>query len=90
MNRIGRYGTAFGPVVWFQTRMPTRVFRVWWFWFFIEARPTDTDKKEKFPLGTLMEYEGRKYYYYKMEKAAYSYTQVGGENDRSYYIGTRG
>jgi len=29
-----------------------------------EARPTDVDKEPEFPIGTPMEYEGRRYYYW--------------------------
>lgn len=65
MLNIGRYKVAFGRVVWFQTRGPTRIWHFLWFWFFKEARPGDVDKKQQFPIGTPMEYEGRIYRYCK-------------------------
>ncbi|MBA7688625.1 hypothetical protein ES703_97110 [subsurface metagenome] len=64
MLRIGRYGIAFGRTFWVQTRMPTTVRRFLCFWIFKEARPTDVDKKQQFPTGTLMAYEGRRYRYW--------------------------
>ena len=65
MIRIGRYGFAFGPVLWSQTKMPTKVRQFLWFWFTKEARPGDIDKKQQFLPNTLLEYEGRKYRYWK-------------------------
>lgn len=65
MIRFGRHGIAFGPVLWFQTRVPTKAWHFWWFWFFKEARPDDVDEEQQFPVNTLMEYEGRKFRYWK-------------------------
>jgi len=33
MLKIGRYGIALGPVLWFQTKVPTRVWHFLCFWF---------------------------------------------------------
>lgn len=65
MLRIGRYGIAFGRTFWFQTRGPARVWHFLWFWFIKEARPHDVDRKQKYPLGTLLEHEGRRFRYRK-------------------------
>lgn len=65
MLKIGRYGLAFGWAFWFQTTVPTRVWHFLWFWFIKEARPNDVDKKQQFPLGTLMKHEGRRYWYWR-------------------------
>lgn len=70
MLKIGRYGVALGPVVWFQTKVPTRLWHFLCFWFIKEVRPSDIDpfsmtKKQQFPLGTQMEQEGREYRYWK-------------------------
>jgi len=67
--KVGRYRVDFGPVTWFQTKVPTRVWHFWWFWLIKEAKPTDIDKKQQFPLGTEMEHDGRKYHYYKAERS---------------------
>lgn len=65
MLKIGRYGIALGPVLWFQTGVTARVWHFLCFWFIREARPHDVDKERQFPLGTPMEYEGRVYHYWK-------------------------
>ncbi|MBA7699968.1 hypothetical protein ES703_108674 [subsurface metagenome] len=65
MLKIGRYGIALGPVLWFQTKVPTKVRHFLCFWFIKEARPNDVDRKQQFPPGTEMEWEGRKYHYWK-------------------------
>lgn len=68
MLKIGRYGIAFGRVFWLQTKATTRIWHFLWFWFFKEARSHDVDKERKFPIGTLMEQEGRRYRYWKAGK----------------------
>lgn len=68
MLKIGRYGVAFGRVLWLQTNAPTRIWHFLWFWFLKEARPHDVDKKQQFPVGTPMEQEGRTYRYWKAGK----------------------
>jgi len=72
MLKIGRYGIALGPVLWFQTKVPTRVWHFLCFWFIKEARPNDVDRKQQFPIGTPMEQEGRKYRYWKAEDKGYT------------------
>ena len=67
MFKIGRYGIAFGRTLWLQTKAPTRIWHFLWFWFLKEARPHDVDR-EKLPIDTLMEQEGRKYRYWKAAK----------------------
>lgn len=66
--RLGRYEIHFGPVIQFQTKMPVTVRHFLWFWFIREARPTDVDKKPRFPDHTEMEYGGRHYRYFKANK----------------------
>lgn len=73
MIKVGRYGVAFSRVLWFQTQVPTRVWHFLCFWFLKEVNPEDidtdsVDKEPQFPVGTKMEYEGRKYRYWKMAK----------------------
>lgn len=68
MLKIGRYEIAFGRTFWFQTRVPTTVRRFLCFWIFKEARPQDVDREQQFPIGTLMEQEGRKFRYWKAGK----------------------
>jgi len=63
--KLGRYEIKFGKYIWVQTKAPTRIWHFLWFWVFKEAKPQDIDKKQQFPIGTEMEQEGRKYYYYK-------------------------
>jgi len=66
MLKIGRYGIDFGRNLWFQTRVLTRTrLFLCLFWILKEARPTDIDKVKRFPLGTLREFEGIRYHYYK-------------------------
>lgn len=65
MLKIGRYRIAFGSTCWVQTYVPTTVRRFLCFWVFKEARPQDIDKERKFPVGTLLEQEGRTYRYWK-------------------------
>ncbi|MBA7593741.1 hypothetical protein ES703_00673 [subsurface metagenome] len=68
MLKIGRYGIALGPVLWFQTKVPSRVWHFLCFWFIKEARPNDVDRKKQFPIGTPMEHDGRTYRYWKAEE----------------------
>ncbi len=65
MLKLGRYGVGFGPVIWFQTHVPTRAWNFLWLWFAREARPHDIDRKKQFPIGTTMEYKGVRYHYYR-------------------------
>jgi len=65
MLKIGRYGIAFGRTLWFQTLGPVRVWHFLWFWFIKFARARDVDKKQQFPIGTLLEQEGRRFRYWK-------------------------
>ena len=81
MLRIGRYKLAFGWACWIQTHRPVTARRYLWFiWVFKEAKPTDIDKKKQFPLGTPMEYEGRRYHYYKAGKDIHVGPAVGKED----------
>lgn len=64
--KFGRYRITFGgSTFWLQTQGPTTVRRFLCFWIFKEARPNDVDKEQQFPVGTEMEHEGRRYYYWK-------------------------
>lgn len=83
MFKIGRYGIAFGRVLRLQAEVPTKVRHFLWFWFLKEARSTDVDKKQEFPLGfpgTTMIEDGRRYRYFKAEKG-YKAGQVVMEGD---------
>jgi len=82
VRKVGRYRIAFGPVLWFQTKAPVRICRFLWFWFIREVRPQDIDKKRRFPIGTIMEYEGRPYYYAKAGKDIIA-KQVVEEEDKA-------
>lgn len=68
MLRIGRYGIAFGRTQRVQTRVPTKFWHFLLFWFCKEARPQDLDRVPQFPPGTVLEYEGRVYHYWKFIK----------------------
>ncbi len=64
MLTIGRYRIAFGWARWIQFYRPTTIWCPFGLiWIFREARPTDVDKKKRFPLSTSMMYGGKKYYY---------------------------
>ena len=64
MLTFGRYRIFFGWSCWIQTYRPTTVWCPFGFiWIFREVRPTDVDKKKRFPLGTPMMYNGKRYYY---------------------------
>ena len=65
MLRMGRYGIAFGRTFWVQTLGPARVWHFLCFWFIKEARAHDVDRKQKYPVGTLLEQEGRRFRYFK-------------------------
>ncbi len=68
MLKIGRYGIALGRTFWVQTRVAMSIRHFLYFWFIREARPQDLDKKQRFPPNTFMEYEGRRYRYWKAPK----------------------
>ena len=68
MLKVGRYGIALGPVFWFQTKVPTKVRHFLCFWFIKEARPQDVDREQQFPIPTLMDYEGRRFRYWKADR----------------------
>jgi len=68
--QIGRYGIAFGRVFWTQTKVPTRVWHLWRFWFTKEVNPNDVnleqvDEKQRFLANSEVEREGRVYRYWK-------------------------
>lgn len=65
MLKIGRYGITFGRTFWVQPLRPVRVWRFLCFWFIKEVRLHDVDRKQQFPLGTLMEHEGHRFWYTK-------------------------
>jgi len=65
MINIGRYRVYFTRCFWLQTHAPIIVKRFLFMTICIEARPTDVDREQQFPLGTVMEYEGQKYHYYR-------------------------
>ena len=62
---IGRYWFAFGDFVGLQITKPMQIWHWWRFWFGKEARPEDIDKKQKYPLNTLLIKDDRKYRYWK-------------------------
>lgn len=68
MIKVGRYGVALGRVFWFQTKVPTKVRHFLCFWFLKEAKPSDDDKRQEFPIGIPMVHEGRKYRYWRADK----------------------
>jgi len=69
MLTIGRYRIAFGWACWFQSHRPTTVWCPFGLiWIIREAKPTDIDKKKRYPLGTPMVYGGKRYQYYKAER----------------------
>lgn len=65
MIKIGRYRIYFTSRHWVQTYGPTRVKKILFMTIYWEARPSDVDKVQQFPLGTPMEQEGRVYRYYR-------------------------
>ncbi|MBA7642161.1 hypothetical protein ES703_49849 [subsurface metagenome] len=65
MLKIGRYGIAFGRTFWVQTLGPAKVWHFLWFWFIKVASLHDVDRKQKYPVGTLLEHEGRRFKYFK-------------------------
>lgn len=70
MLEIGRYRIVFGIYPWFQTRGPTIIWRFLFFCILKEARPSDVDKKKRFPIGTpLVGQDGRVYRYWKADKS---------------------
>lgn len=81
MLKIGRYGIALGQVLWFQTKVPTRVWHLWRFWFTKEVNPNDVnleqvDEKRRFLAGAEVEREGRLYRYLKAGKDIESHAFV--------------
>ena len=65
MIKIGRYRLSFRRAFWFQSKVPTTVRRSLFLWVIREARPTDVDKEKRFDIGTPMDHEGRRYYYWR-------------------------
>lgn len=64
--KIGRYRIFRG---WYRWQFsPVKTWRFGLFTIVKEAHPTDDDKRRQFPLGTELEFEGRRYYYAKMVK----------------------
>jgi len=67
--KIGRYEIKFSRYLCIPTHVPTIARRFLFFiWVSYEARgvsPQNVDKKMKFPLGTHLEYAGRRYHYCK-------------------------
>lgn len=87
MIKIGRYRIYFTSCYWVQTYGPTRVKKILFMTIYWEARPTDIDKEQQFPLRTPMMEEGRAYRYYRAESnlhrgsKAIEESSVKGEND---------
>lgn len=87
MLKIGRYGIALGQVLWCQTKVPTRVWHLWRFWFTKEVNPNDVnlehvDEKRQFLAGAEVEREGRLYRYLKANKDIESHAfVVEGQNE---------
>ncbi len=65
MIRIGRYRVYFTSRHWVQTHGPTRAKKILFMTVYWEARPTDVDKEQQFPIGTPMLNEGRQYRYWR-------------------------
>lgn len=64
--RIGRYSIKFGSRCWIQTNVPVEVRCILGLiWVFREAKPTDIDSKQRFPLGTIFTKDGKRYHYGK-------------------------
>lgn len=63
--KIGGYTIKIGGYFWMHPLLPIQIYHFLWFWLFKEARPTDIHRKQKFPLGTQLNYEERCYHYYK-------------------------
>ncbi len=63
--KFGRYRITFTKYSWGKIPWPYYVRRFLCFWVLKEARPWDLDDKPQFPPGTPMEYEGRRYRYWK-------------------------
>ena len=69
MIKVGRYKIIFGSMFWTQTQVPVTIRRFLCFSIIREANPNDIDTKQRFHLGTPMQYEGKKYYYYRAGSA---------------------
>lgn len=65
MLKAGRWKIALGPCFWVQAQVPTRVYSFLFLSLLREARADDIDKNRKFPLGTELLHNGRRYYYGK-------------------------
>ena len=65
--KIGKYRILFNPhkLFWFQTYKPTIARQFGWFLIIEEVDLARVGKKRQFPLGTKIEYGGKKYRYYK-------------------------
>ena len=63
--KIGRYRIFLGSYNWFQTKEPVVISHFLFFTIVREARPWDLSRKKQFPLGTVMNYEGKQYKYSK-------------------------
>ena len=63
--KIGRYKIYFTSRHWLQTFGPTRVKKILFMTIYWEARPSDVDKVQQFPLGTPLRHEGRVYRYWR-------------------------
>lgn len=83
MLKIGRYGIAFGRTFWVQTLGPARVWRFLCFWFIKEARPHDVDRKQKYPVGTPLEHEGRRFRYRKASNGVKKGNLVENHSERA-------
>jgi len=68
MIRIAKYRVYFTRCHRLQTHGPTRVKKILFMTVYWEARPTDVDKEQQFPLGTPMEHEGRGYRYWRAKE----------------------
>ncbi len=81
MLKVGRYGIAFGRVLWLQTKAPTRIWHFLWFWFTKEVNPNDVnleqvDEKRHFLAGAEVERGGKLYRYLKASKDIESHAFV--------------
>ncbi len=80
---IGRYEIVFGRATLFQAFPPTRIWDFRLFSVLKEIRPTDIDKRKQFPLGTPMEYRGRRYCYYRVDKDIIVSKEIPGHSEKA-------
>ena len=65
MIKLGRYRVYFTRYYWMQPDGAVLSTKILFMTVYREVRPSDVDKKKRFPLGTDMKYAGRRYRYWK-------------------------